>query len=236
MAMEFVWWSLGFGLVAAALLRLSGFGGVRAVAGGAPAAEGERVTCDDRQVLAAIRAREEEFLRAEQDAERRCEQARAAAAKIRRARAVVEETGLAVAVPNLWQRLRLGWPCPQGAAELSGAFRDLVHLYGPAGSESLSWCWNGVTYALTCADPLDNPVLSLKVAGQDVLVMHCGWRADDPARYEFEDIDTLRTGPWMAELIRMDGLLDRAAGAAYDRFHDQLHFEQAARIELGSFG
>ena len=41
MAMEFVWWSLGFGLVAAALLRFSGFGGVRAVAGGAPAAEGE---------------------------------------------------------------------------------------------------------------------------------------------------------------------------------------------------
>ncbi|MCW1402052.1 hypothetical protein OKA06_06835 [Novosphingobium sp. MW5] len=188
---------------------------------------------DQQYVNEALKAHEEVWEGILEDSRHREEAKRDISGRLSIARNIITETELDRAVPNLWNHVS-DWRSYEGSVITDDIPDDFANVQLEKSNDThwVSWVWNGQSYHIACRDVYDNPVLQLQVADKIVLEMHCNIASSWPLRYDYIDISALVVGSWMAEVIKMAGLLDRASDRILYEMMDEMDQETARRIVL----
>lgn len=191
------------------------------------------LSSEERSIREALEARDalnDEFIA---DMRARDEATRTVAEKLDRARRIIEETEIDSAVPRLWARVS-DWRSFEGGPvedDIPAEFAE-VAVGGERESPWVAWKWRGQIYRLCCSDPYGDPEISLSVNDNVVLAMSCSV-SGDPLHYKFSLLSAFSVGPWMAEVVRMDGLLERKSNRFMHEMMAEFDQETASRIDLG---
>lgn len=189
---------------------------------------------DEQNVQKALQAQEEVWDRIFEDTRARDEANKEVSTKLARARSILTETGLDQNIPYLWRRVA-DWCSYDGSIDEDDIPEGFENVLSNKTQDDqwVSWRWNGEAYRLACSDIYDNPVLDLQVADKTVLVLNCRIASSWPLTYAYTDMDAFIVGPWMAEVTKMAGLLQRTSDQIIDGFMDEMEKEKAQRIDLG---
>jgi len=188
---------------------------------------------DERSVRDALDARDAVADQFFTDSQARAEAEKSVAEKLNRARQIVEETGLDEAVPRLWTRVQ-HWRSYDGSLVADDILPEFeqVGVGGNRDEPWVGWTWRGQGYKICCRDPYGNPEIGLSVNGAAVLAVSCSV-SGDPLQYRFSSLSAFVVGPWMAEVVWMDGTLERSASQFMHEMMAEFDREAARRIDLG---
>ncbi|MEO0057420.1 MAG: hypothetical protein RIT17_870 [Pseudomonadota bacterium] len=148
--------------------------------------------------------------------------------KLRRAKEVVEELSLDGCLSDLWKELKDGELRCYDPAAVS-RFKNLLREDHTFSHRTVSWEWEGLLFALE-GDESDYEFkrLSLALAGEVVLAITYSMDTES----DYRSIDALKTGPWMAEAVKMQTLLAIENDTFVDRIMDEHDEETAAKISF----
>lgn len=185
------------------------------------------------QIQAAISARNEEEEKWWSESEARRKESEPFKSKIWKAGKIIQETGVADALPFIWEQLNDSLLSEENKENDLARFVGLATEKSSEGPSAVSWRWDDAVYRLECEEPYSHPTLRLFVDGEAVIGINCSIVSNWPMSYEYLSVERLKVGPWMEEIARMGGILRRAQSAAWDALHDDSARDAAALIDLG---
>lgn len=197
-------------------------------------------TDEEGDVARAKQASKDVQREAEEELERHHREQEATRLKLSRARKYVQETGLAYALPRMWEavspwgtwiNLPDRWTPPEGFTDITG---------GTANEKWTQWRYKNHLYRITFRDcqnyfPGDYDSLgavTLEFDGNVVAVLDCARGIESYDGWRFAGVDALTVGPWMSEFVTMDGVLQRMEAKSMRETIAEIDVERARRITL----
>lgn len=207
------------------------------------------LSSEEQHISDAKRMRDDAFERQLARSEKRSQEKKATESTLKRAREIVEETGLSEAMPSIWKHVS-SWRPVDGKLHSDAApegFSEVEREETDQREKSVGWRWKGRTYRLDYtegqnwdefSDQLNGfgwpAKLGLSVDGEQVISIDCmAKHTIDYSAYKYSDVDSLKVGPWMANVVRIAEELDATSEAHFDSVMDEMDRERAARIDLG---
>lgn len=164
--------------------------------------------------------------------------------KIARANKIVEEAGLGDDLASLWEMVRAwpswvkrptDWKAPDGFTDISGSELSAIE------DSFCQWSWGGNRYELRFVrkqsfspDPEWNPRdIHLLLNGEEVAVLNYNQVYHEyGSGLRHVGVDALTVGPWMTDIVKMEGQLKQEQEGRYRKSIADLDAEKAARLNL----